>query len=286
MRIPVRLVLPLFLLIVCLLPMILGPLLDLVLAPWGIPFHRVMSRALLISALFALVLFRGHLRLRAWWSPGRMARMQIGFGLTVALVSGAVMIGLYFLFCGFYWAHLSPAQASLSILTATVAALIVPLLEETIFRGFLVTLLVETAGRRFGWVLAALIYTCAHFLRGPPETTAAPIHFWSGATSIVSILAHLGNGDFLSGRGLNLFLVGLILGGVFLRTGTLWVNAGIHGGWILILMIFTAFTRPVDPAHFPWLGTDILSSPLTSAVLLALGLGLKLFYRVRRLPHR
>jgi membrane protease YdiL (CAAX protease family) len=278
MRFPVRFILPLFLLIVFLAPMILGPVLNLVLAPLGYPFHRVMSRALLISALGALVLFRGRLRLREWWPSGPLAWRQIRFGLTMALVSGATMVGLYLLFHGAYPADLSPRQAWLSILTAVVAALIVPVLEETLFRGFLVTLLVETTGRRLGWVLAALIYTCAHFLQIPSANTAPPVHFWSGATSMISILTHFGQGGFLSGRGLNLFLVGLILGGIFLRSGTLWINGALHAGWILILMIFTAFTRPAEPPHFPWSGTDILASPLTSAVLLTLGLGLKLFY--------
>jgi hypothetical protein len=103
---------------------------------------------------------------------------------------------------------------------------------------------------------------------------------------MISVFTHLGQGDFLTGRGFNLFVVGLILGGIFLRTGTLWVNAALHGGWILILMSFTALTRPTEPPHFHGLGDDLLSSPLTSAVLFALGLGLWRFYRPKRVVER
>jgi membrane protease YdiL (CAAX protease family) len=279
MTLSTRYVLPIFLLIVFLGPMILGPILNLALEPFGIPFHRVMSRALLISALAALTLFRGRLKLRAWWPRGRIARSQIISGLLLAVVSAGAMIGLYFVICGFHSAHLSIGAAARSILTAMVAALIVPVLEETIFRGFLVTLLVETTGRKIGWFLAALLFAVAHFLRIPSENASQSIHFWSGVTGIFSIFTHLGQGDFFSWRGLNLFLVGLVLGGIFLRTGTLWVNAALHGGWILVLMIFTAFTRPQLPMRTPRLGEDLLSSPLTSLVLLGLGLALWRFYQ-------
>jgi membrane protease YdiL (CAAX protease family) len=279
MRLPARYVLPLFLLIVLVTPMVLGPILNLALAPFGIPFHRVMSRALLISALGALVLFRQRLSLRAWWPFGLIAHRQAALGFTLAILSSLAMIGLYFIFCGFHSAHLTPGRAALSLLTAVTASLIVPVLEETIFRGFLLTVMVESTGRWVGWILAAGIYAVAHFLRFPPEGSGDGRALWSGVNGMISVFTHLGQGDFLTGRGFNLFLVGLILGGIFMRTGTLWVNAALHGGWIFVLMSFTALTRPVEPPRIPWLGDDLLASPLTSAVLVVLGVGLWRFYR-------
>jgi membrane protease YdiL (CAAX protease family) len=238
-----------------------------------------MSRALLISALVALFLFRGRLRLRAWWPRGWAAVRQAGFGLLLAAVSAQGMIGLYLAFSGFHGAHLPFGREVHALLTAVIAALIVPVLEETIFRGFLLTVLVEVTGRRVAWVLAAFIYAVAHFLRIPAQMAHQPLHWWSGAAGVISIFTNLGQGDFLTGRGLNLFLVGLILGGIFLRAGTLWVNAALHGGWILILMSFSAFTRPDDPPRISFLGGDLLGSPITTAVLLLLGFWLWRYYR-------
>jgi membrane protease YdiL (CAAX protease family) len=282
MTVPTRYVLPVFLLIVFLGPVVLAPILGFALEPFGIPFHRVMSRAFLISAFAAIILFRRHLKIDSWWPRSRIALRQVRFGLLIAIVSSTIMIGLYFVFCGFDQAHLSFGRATLSILTAVVACMIVPLLEETLFRGFLITILSETTGRRVGLFLAALIFALAHFLRIPPENSGQHVHYWSGVTGVISALGQLGHGDFLCDRGLNLFLVGLILGGIFLRTGTLWVNAALHGGWIIILMSFTALTRPLTPPHVSWLGGDILSSPLTSLVLVQLGLWVWRFYQMPR----
>jgi membrane protease YdiL (CAAX protease family) len=261
MKIPAGYVLPIFLLIVLVAPVVLGPLVNLILAPLGVPFHRVMSRALLISALGALVLFRSHLRLREWWPGGAIARRQMALGLVLAILSSSLMIALYSILCGVHSAGLTFGHAVLATLTALVASLIVPVLEETIFRGFLVTILTKSTGRWIAWLLAAGIYAVAHFLRFPPEGQGQGTRLWSGVTAMISVFTHLGQGDFLTGRGFNLFVVGLILGGIFLRTGTLWVNAALHGGWIFILMTFTALTRPVEPPHFPRLEGDLLSSP-------------------------
>ena len=85
------------------------------------------------------------------------------------------------------------------------------------------------------------------------------------------------HGDFLNGRGLNLLLIGLVLGATFLRTGTLWLNYGLHGGWVFALLLMLGLTRPATQGSF-W-GGDLLSTPLTTVVLLLLGFWLWLVYR-------
>jgi hypothetical protein len=87
------------------------------------------------------------------------------------------------------------------------------------------------------------------------------------------------HGDFIGGKGLNLFLVGLILGGLFLRSGSLWMNAGLHGGWIFGLLLFSGLTRPAEPPSVSCFGGDILSSLATTVVLVLVGLWLWRFYR-------
>jgi membrane protease YdiL (CAAX protease family) len=275
---PARWVLPVFLLIVFLGPVVLGPVLFYLLQPFHIPFHRAMSRALLFSALVALFLFRDRLRLRQWWPWDRAAVPQLALGWFIAFVSGQAMVGLYLACCGFTFTGVTLGH---TLLFAAIAALIVPILEETIFRGFLVTTLVEAAGPRAGWLLAALIYALAHFLKVPTGANGEQIHLWSGATGMLGAFAQLGHGDFLGGRGLNLFFVGLVLGGVFLRVGRLWICAGLHSGWIFILMSFSGLTRPTEPPRVPFLGGDLLASPIVSAVVLAVGLFLWRFYPPR-----
>jgi membrane protease YdiL (CAAX protease family) len=279
MTLPSKLVLPAFLLLVFLLPVFLGPIFYFVLAHFGVPFHRAMTRALIVSALVGLYLFRHHLQLRAWWPPGPVAWRQAGLGLLVALVSAQTMIAMDFALPGVHVIRLNVARVTHAVLTALVAAAIVPPLEETLFRGFLISRLRETLGRRLSWVLGAALFTLVHFLRPDSSHSQAPVHWWSGATSVVFMFTHLAQGEIIGGRGLNIFLVGLILGGIFLRAGTLWITAGLHCGWIFTLVIFAALTRPAEKPRIPFLAGDLIGTPITTVVLLLVGLWFYFFSR-------
>lgn len=240
-----------------------------------------MDRALLISAIAALGLFWSRIPLRKLWPLDGSAWKQVLWGYALAFVSAQALIGFYLAAAGFTRVHLGWHDATLRVLMAVTAALLIPPLEETVFRGFIQNELVQSLGRRWGWLIAAAIYMLAHFVKIPTELDHQPVHLWSGAKAIGAAFLPLIHGDFISGRGMNLFLLGLILGGIFLRSGTLWLNAGLHGGLILTLLVFTGFTRPSEHPRIEFFGGDLLSSPLTTMVFILLGLWLWWFYQ----PH-
>jgi membrane protease YdiL (CAAX protease family) len=257
--------------------MVLGPLVHFALRG-AFPFHRVMDRALLVSALAALGWAWPRLQFRAWWPLHRGAPGQVLLGLLMAFVSLQTILGLEVGFGGLTWAVITPHERARIITTALVAAILVPLTEETIFRGFLQTELSRRLGLRGGWIVAALIFALAHFFKVPVALDHQPVHAWSGVTAVGAAFGPLLHGDFLNGRGLNLLLIGLILGGLFWRTGMLWLNYGLHGGWIVGLLLASGLTRPASTASI-WTGSDLISSPLTTLVLVLLGFWLWLFFR-------
>jgi len=278
-----RYVLPVFFLAVFLGAMVLGPVLYLGLGVvWPIPFHRAMDRALLISAVAALGLFWRRIPLAQLWPWNGAAWKRLLLGYFIAAVSIQAMLGAYLALAGFTGADLSAGRVAGRVMLALVAALLAPPLEETVFRGFIQRELARVVGWRAGWVIAAAIFMLAHFLKIPVELDRQPVHFWSGATAIGAALVHFGH-DLAKpenlGKAANLFLVGLILGGIFLRSGSLWMNAGMHSGWIFGLLLFTGLTRPVKPPYISVFGGDILSSLVTTVVLVLTGLWLWRFYR-------
>jgi membrane protease YdiL (CAAX protease family) len=267
-----------FFLTVFLGAMILGPILFFALDRiFPLPFHRAMDRALLVSALAALGLARSQVDLRAWWRWDGGAWKQALLGLGIALVSTQLILGLEAAFVGLTWLPLTSKETHHVIFTAIVAAIFVPLAEETLFRGFIQTQLVRGLGARWGCFLGALIFMLAHFLKVPVVFDRAPVHAWSGMAAFGAAFLPVLHGDFLGARGLNLLLIGLVLGATFLRTGTLWLNYGLHGGWIVALLVVSGLTRPAATVSF-W-GGDNLSTPLTTIVLVLLGFWLWLFYR-------
>jgi membrane protease YdiL (CAAX protease family) len=255
--------------------MVLGPLIYLALHRW-VPFHRAMDRALLLSALAALRLAWPRLRLRAWWPLGRRAVFDGLLGLFAAFIAVQTIIGLEMACGGLTWATLAAHARTHIITAAIVAALLVPPAEETIFRGFLQTEFSRLLGARAGWIIVALLYALAHFLKIPDSLDHQPVHFWSGITAIGAAFQPLAQGWFLGWKGANLLILGLLLGGVFRRTGTLWFNEGFHAGCILGLLLISGLTRPTRASF--WTGEDVLSSPLTALVLAVLGWWLWRYY--------
>jgi membrane protease YdiL (CAAX protease family) len=273
-------VLPVFFAIVFGGAMVLGPVFYAVVHPFApVPFHRAMDRAFLVSAVAALIFFWGRIRLTELWPPGRRAALQVAFGYGLAFVSAQMMIGLDLALRGFTSAHLSAGQIAARIGMALLAALLVPPLEETVFRGFVLGELIPKLGRRGACVIAALIFMLAHFLKIPESLDHSAVHFWSGIGAVGAAFGPVVQGAFLGWHGLNLFLIGLILGGVFLGSGSLWIGAGLHSGWIFSLLLFTGLTRPLEPPRVAWLGSgDILSSPVSTLVLMLLAAWLWRYY--------
>jgi membrane protease YdiL (CAAX protease family) len=283
MPLPGKLVLPVFLLTILVGAILLGPLIYFgVGVVWPLPFHRAMDRALLVSAVAALGLFWTRVPLAELWPWNRGTWKELLLGYFIAAVSIQAMIGFNLALSGFTSAHLNAGQAWGRVLLALVAALLAPPLEETVFRGFVQRELVAGLGWRAGWIFAAVIFMLAHFLKIPVMLDHEPVHLWSGATALGAAFVNFGRDLFLPqnlGKEVNLLLIGLILGGIFLRSGSLWMNAGLHSGWIFGLLLFTGFTRPVEPPYVDGFGGDILSSLSTTVVLVLLGIWIWRFYR-------
>jgi membrane protease YdiL (CAAX protease family) len=279
---PGKFILPFFFFVLLVGAMILGPVLYFGLgAVWPIPFHRAMDRALLISAVAALAFFWVRIPLAKLWPWNGEEWKQLLLGYFIAAVSIQAMLGASLALAGFTGVHRNAGEVAGRVLLALVAALTVPPLEETLFRGFVQRELAAGLGWRAGWILGAAIFMLAHFLKIPVELDHGPVHFWSGATALGAAFANFGH-DLAqlvnAGKAVNLFLIGLILGGIFLRTGSLWMNAGLHSGWIFGLLLFTGLTQPVEPPYVAGFGGDILSSLSTTVVLILTGLWIWRFY--------
>jgi membrane protease YdiL (CAAX protease family) len=280
---PGKLVLPVFFAVIVLGAMVLGPAIYFAMQPvWpAFPFHRAMDRALLVSAVLALVLCSSRIEWRTLWPLNSEAWKQVLLGLLLAFVAMQALMGFDLAAAGFHSAGLSADKIWARVGVALIAAVIVAPVEETIFRGFLQREFSRGLGVRAGLILAALIYALAHFLT-TSELDKTPVQWWSGAAAWPAMFgqagADLGSPENAI-KALNLFLLGLVLGGLFLRAGSLWINAGLHAGLVFGLLLFTGLTRPDEPPRVPWLGGNILSSFVTSVVILALGLWIWRFYR-------
>ncbi len=222
-------------------------------------FESYFHRALLIAAIVLLwPLFRA-LRVRSWRDLGLQknprAGTDLGMGFAIAaiplLCCGVVLIVLhvYSLRRGFLW-HKMPA--------VLIAASIVPILEELLFRGFILGVLLRSFSRLGALLLTSGLFSIVHFLKAPEATTPNDaVRWYSGFDSIAHSFDQFGDPMLLAAGFLTLFAIGCILADARLRTASLWLPIGLHAGWIFANGTFSKAAHR-EALVLPWLGKDLL----------------------------
>ena len=222
-------------------------------------FESYFHRAVLIAALLLLWPLIRALRLRGWRelglkkNPHGVADLALGFAIAAVplLCCGAVLIALqvYSLRPAFLW-HKMP--------TVLVAASVVPILEELLFRGFILGVLLRSFSRLNALVFTSGLFSIIHFLKAPAETTSSESVNWlSGFSSMAHSFGQFGDPMLLAAGFLTLFALGCILADARLTTHSLWLPIGLHAGWIFANGTFSRAAHR-EALVLPWIGKDLL----------------------------
>ncbi len=268
-----------YIFIVLVIAAILAPALSALFSHWfTIPFSRYVNRALMISALLALVPYL----IRHWKTTGILWRSDslndLRNGLLISLGSVVVILAFHLWFGSRMWEP-NPDKVIATLLGALLAAVLVSPLEELLFRGVIQKAMIDRMGSTVGWLVAGFFYAIVHFVKVPREFRPDPITWHSGFDSLALALAPLGKLDTYGSSLFCLLAVGLILGLLFHRTGSLWLPIGMHAGWIIGLKLGSKLTIPAPFAPAFSSDSDLLSSGMTLVLLALLGLLLWKFFR-------
>ncbi|MGH8093595.1 MAG: lysostaphin resistance A-like protein [Chthoniobacterales bacterium] len=222
-------------------------------------FETYFHRALLVTALVLLwPLFRS-LRVRGWkdldLEKNRRAGLDALVGFVIAAVplfcAGAVLITLhiYSLRHAFLWAKMPQVL---------IAASVVPILEELLFRGFILGVLLRSFSRLNALLITSALFSIVHFLKAPERTSPGESVSWvSGFVSIAHSFWQFGDPLLLAAGFLTLFTIGCILADARLETSSLWLPIGLHAGWIFANGAFGRAAHR-QALVLPWLGKDLL----------------------------
>lgn len=233
-------------------------LVSALLAPWiyahtAFKFDRILSRLVMV---FSLVAIFSTIRLRLsdlqryglLWGSNAGAFVVRGF--LIGFTTLALLTVLEILLGGRHGViQLDPwGTVFLKILEYLLAALVIGLVEEFFFRGFLYTHL--RARLRYGpsVVVANLTYAILHFFKGGSYQWPESPGFLDG----VKVILHLAD-SFLDFRWVGpslfgLFLFGLILSYGYRVTGNLFLSIGIHAGCVFLLKVDNWFVESVPGA--------------------------------------
>jgi membrane protease YdiL (CAAX protease family) len=136
------------------------------------------------------------------------------------------------------------------------AAVSVPFIEETFFRGIVLGLLLRTGRKLLSIVAVSVLFAAVHFLKGSEREPA--IATWtSGFESIGDAFAGFGDPMMVVAAFATLFLIGCVLADARVLTRSLWLPIGLHSGWIFASGAFSWLARRQMVA-LPWLGKNLL----------------------------
>ena len=216
-------------------------------------FHRaiLIAAVLLLWPLLRVSAVRGLGDLGLAPNPHWPREVSFGVLLSVIplLVCGVVLIALhvYSFRHVFVWPRLGKVL---------LAAISVPFIEETFFRGIVLGLLLRTGRKLLSVVAVSGLFAAVHFLKGS-EREPAIVTWTSGFGSIADAFAGFGDPMMVLAAFATLFLIGCILADARVLTRSLWLPIGLHAGWIFGSGTFSWLARRQVVA-LPWLGKNLL----------------------------
>lgn len=133
------------------------------------------------------------------------------------------------------------------IFKALAAGVIVALIEETLFRGLFFKLSENWHGGYTAVVISSLFYAILHFIKPAEHIDQALLSFISGFEVIINAFkgtSFMSADDFFA-----LFVVGVLLALVRLRTQTLAVCIGLHASWVFLIKLTKELTDSSDSSN-------------------------------------
>jgi len=220
-------------------------------------FDTFFHRAILIAAVFLLWPLLRISKVRSLadlnLAPNQHWARDVGSGVLLSVIPllfcGALLIALhvYSFRPVFVWPRLGKS---------VLAAISVPFIEETFFRGIVLGLLLRTGRKLLSVVAVSGLFSAVHFLKGS-EWEPAIVTWTSGFQSIGDAFAGFGDPMMVLAAFATLFLIGCILADARVLTRSLWMPIGLHAGWIFASGTFSWLARGQTVA-LPWIGKNLL----------------------------
>jgi membrane protease YdiL (CAAX protease family) len=241
-------------------------------------FEAFFRRALMLGAILLLWPFLRWLRITGLRDLGLAPNPHWARDTSIGFLIAALPIvccGVFLVVLGNYTVRTHLAWSALA--AVTLAAAVVPLLEELFFRGLFLGVLLRGDRPWTALLLSSGIFSIVHFLKAPDQTTTS-VAWNSGFISLAHSLDHFAEPMLVLAGFTTLFLIGMILAHARLRTRSLWLPIGLHAGWIFASGAFNKVAHR-EIAAWPWLGKNLLIGIVPLCVCLVSWVLLGAFFR-------
>lgn len=235
------------------------------------PVAKYVDRFRLLFATIALLWMIGACRLWGrmgfqWGVRGTSRLLQF---MLLGMVSLGIVVALQSVLLDPYLKGSVAAADLVDIVMASLlGGLIIGILEEAIFRGMVLRMFYSATQPLAATILSAMVFAAVHF-KSVPDGVGEPFQWYSGLVvagyQSISVFLTVEAVDFL-----NLFLAGIVLNLVFLRTGSLMGCVGLHAGWVLVRNTWSKLVMVDDSPYTQILGSQRIVDGYASLTILAI----------------
>lgn len=224
-------------------------------------FERVLSRSILVCVVLFFYPAAKYLHFNNPEDLGFVAanRTKTIYKAWLLGIAMLLPLSIFFISCGFrIWeplAEQSFPSATTAIALAISSGLVIALVEETLFRGAIQTVLKAKFNSIIAIIIVSVIYSSVHFLQAPELSASNNIQWYSGFILFISAFKPLLSIHLDWDSWLALFMAGIFLSIVRLRTNNLFWCIGLHAGWVAHIKIVKTFTdRDASASCRQWAG--------------------------------
>lgn len=244
------------------------PVFDLsIVLGFELDYLRTFRRMLLLGAVL-VVAFR-----LLPWRDGNLHSYGLSFSresvsrmVPAYLIAAVVIAALIEIYMSAGWVrwNLRPDYISRAVRYG-LTGFVVAFLEELFFRGWMLRRIKRSKGLLVALIWTNLAYGMAHAFR-PRHVTVNVDDTWQGALIALGLwLRHLFSPTFAPSIA-GLFLFGLVLSALYLRSGSLWPAVGVHAAAVLMLHGVVPSIVGASPPR--WAGTKLMYDGLPGWLLM------------------
>ncbi len=220
-------------------------------------FQRYFNRAMLVTALALLWPTVVWLRIGSvrelGLQPDLSWKKHLLEGFATAGLAVAAMAAVYVALDFYHWKSELPFNQLPKI---ALSALVVAVLEESLFRGAILGLLKRTMRPQLALLAVTALFTSVHFLKPDATVKIGEVTWLSGMQLLPSVFHQFVEPTTLVAGFSTIFVLGWVLGYATVRTGALWMSIGFHAGVVFVKMGFSKFTKR-DAMALPWVGDEL-----------------------------
>jgi uncharacterized protein len=225
------------------------------------PVHRVMNRLAMLFALIGLVYLTRRLGLSDRESMGYgIRRVEFVRQLALGWLAGAALMLPLVLFL--FGLDIREVKAGFDgawgsvIAAGIISGLAVAFIEETFFRGVLFSAIHRTSGVAAAILAPSLLYAALHFLGGKLRVPADEVTWTHGFMVLARLFERYAQPLAFADSFFALFLLGVLLALVRLRTRAIAACIGLHAAGVCVIAVLRK-ASVVNPGaeHTEWVGS-------------------------------